>query len=117
MELCFANAVVVTVFKCTFQSHRMSGDVVIVNAVTKLVSETAWKRMESPTWSPESLLYFVDDWSKQLTSTRFCHEWFSISSHTVVDWNAFVRDVCAWSLLQILMKLPFLATRIRLEQS
>ena len=37
---------------------------------------------------------------RKFTTIDFCDEELGISSHTTVDWNNFLREVCAWRLLQ-----------------
>lgn len=48
----------------------------------------------------QKLVLFIYCWSKQLTSISFCDEELGISHATTVDWNNFLREVCAWRLLQ-----------------
>lgn len=58
------------------------------------------------TWLEDSKLdfrkvvLFLYCWTKKLTTVDFCDEELGISSHTTVDWNNYIREVCAWRLLQ-----------------
>ena len=59
------------------------------------------------TWLENSHLSFKDVvlflycWSHELTSIKFCERELRISSQTIVDWNNFLREICALSLLAI----------------
>ena len=48
----------------------------------------------------QKIVLFIYCWSKKLTTIEFCEEELGISSHTTVDWNNFLREVCAQRLLQ-----------------
>ena len=58
------------------------------------------------TWLQDSkldfrkIVLFIYCWTKKFTTIDFCDEELGISSHTTVDWNNFLREVCAWRLLQ-----------------
>ena len=39
-------------------------------------------------------------WSKNLAKIKFCTEELSIGHTTAVDWKNFLREICAWRLLQ-----------------
>lgn len=47
-------------------------------------------------------LRFIYCWAELLTSLKWCDKQLSMSDHTTVDWNNFLREVCSLQL----MKLP-----------
>ena len=63
-------------------------------------------QLKSNTWlqgshlSHQTVILFVYSWCKEYTNIKFCQEELSISSHTTVDWNHFLREVCASVILR-----------------
>ena len=45
------------------------------------------------------VVLFIYCWSKELTTIEFCKTELGMSSKTVVDWNNFLREVCAQDLI------------------
>lgn len=45
------------------------------------------------------VILFVYCWSKELTSISFCESELEISESTVIDWNNYLREVCANTLI------------------
>jgi len=43
---------------------------------------------------------FIYCWSKQLTSIKFCDNELDIGKTCVIDWNNYLREVCANTLIQ-----------------
>lgn len=48
----------------------------------------------------QTIIYFIYCWSRELTSIQFCGKELGMSPATVVDWNNYLREICAWRLLQ-----------------
>lgn len=48
----------------------------------------------------QKVVLFIYCWSKELTSVEFCNEELSLNHNTTVDWNNYLREVCAWRLIQ-----------------
>ena len=48
----------------------------------------------------EIIVYFVHAWCNNLTTTKFCKEQIKIATEAITDWKNFLREVCAYSLLQ-----------------
>lgn len=48
----------------------------------------------------QKVVLFIYCWSKELTSVKFCHEELNLNHNTTVDWNNYLREVCAWRLIQ-----------------
>lgn len=64
------------------------------------------RQLKSGTWLQGShldyktVILFIYAWSREYTSIQFCKHELSIKNdHTVVDWNMYLREVCAQSLL------------------
>ena len=47
-----------------------------------------------------TVILFIYCWSKNLATIKFCSEELSIGHTTAVDWKNFLREICAWQLLQ-----------------
>ena len=47
-----------------------------------------------------TVILFIYFWSKNLATIKFCTEEVSIGHTTAVDWKNFLREICAWRLLQ-----------------
>ena len=47
-----------------------------------------------------TVILFIYCWSKNLATVKFCTEKLSIGHTTAVDWKNFLREICAWQLLQ-----------------
>lgn len=45
------------------------------------------------------IVLFIYCWSKQLTSINFCENELDIGESSVIDWNMYLREVCANTLL------------------
>ena len=46
------------------------------------------------------IILFVYCWCYELTSIKFCERELSLSAPTIVDYNNYLREVCAASLLR-----------------
>lgn len=46
------------------------------------------------------IILFIYCWSKELTSIKFCECELDISQQAVIDWNNYLREVCANTLVQ-----------------
>lgn len=46
------------------------------------------------------IILFVYCWSKELTSVKFCESELDISINAVIDWNNYLREICAEMLLR-----------------
>lgn len=55
--------------------------------------------LEGSHMSYRQIILFIYCWSKQLTSIRFCEEELDVSKTMVIDWNNYLREVCANSLI------------------
>lgn len=42
-----------------------------------------------------TVVRFIYCWCEELTSIEFCDRQLNISQHTVVDWNMYMREICA----------------------
>ena len=49
--------------------------------------------------SYRTIVLFIYCWSKEMTSVKFCKEQLKIEKKSVIDWNNFLREVCAAELL------------------
>ncbi|XP_046663933.1 uncharacterized protein LOC124356778 isoform X2 [Homalodisca vitripennis] len=62
-------------------------------------------QLRSNTWLENSrlgfdkVLLFIYCWSHKLTSVDFCERKLKINHNTIVDWNNYLREVCAAKLL------------------
>jgi len=45
------------------------------------------------------IVLFIYCWAKELTSIKFCDEELEISQRATIDWNNYLREVCANTLL------------------
>lgn len=45
------------------------------------------------------IILFIYCWSKELTNIRFCEEELGMSKSAVIDWNNYLREVCANTLI------------------
>ena len=48
----------------------------------------------------ETSILFIYAWTKKWTSVSWCEEELRISQHTVVSYNNYMLEVCAWKLEQ-----------------
>lgn len=46
-----------------------------------------------------TIIFFIFSWSREYTSIKFCQEEFGMGRASIVDWNNFLREVCANTLL------------------
>ncbi|XP_029649232.1 uncharacterized protein LOC115222964 [Octopus sinensis] len=56
--------------------------------------------LEGSTLPLKTVVLFLYAWSKELTSIRFCIEELGINHGTAVDYNSYVREICAEDLLR-----------------
>ena len=56
--------------------------------------------MQGSKLSYRQVILFIYCWSKELTSIKFCKDELYISKCAVIDWNMYMREVCADSLLR-----------------
>lgn len=70
-----------------------------------------YKPVRSDTWFEGSKLpfqkitFFIYTWCEQYASIKFCEKELGINHCTRVDWANYLREVCAWHLLQNLAKI------------
>ena len=63
------------------------------------------KQLKSGTWlegshlSYSSAILFIYCWSKEYTTVKFCEDELNIRHCAVVDWNNYLREICAQALL------------------
>jgi transposase-like protein len=62
------------------------------------VRSNTW--LEGSKLSLRQVVLFLYCWSKELTSIKFCESELDISKSTVIDWNMYLREVCADTLLR-----------------
>jgi transposase-like protein len=55
--------------------------------------------LEGSRVSFRQIVLFVYCWSKELTSLKFCEEELDFCKEAVIDWNMYLREVCADTLL------------------
>src|ERR1043165_1953807 len=55
--------------------------------------------LEGSKVSFSQIVLFFYYWSKELTSIRFCEEEFEFCKEAVIDWNMYLHEVCADTLL------------------
>lgn len=41
---------------------------------------------------------FIYGWSHEMTSIKWCEQQFNLSENTVIDWNNYLREVCAMAI-------------------
>ena len=64
------------------------------------------KQLRNGTWlqgsklSFQSAVLFIYCWAHERTSVEFCAKELEVSKNSVVDWSNFLREVCAYTLLQ-----------------
>lgn len=63
------------------------------------------------------IVYFIYWWSKEKTSITFCAEELDISLPCVVDWNNYLREVCADTLLRNPVVIGGLNTTVEIDES
>lgn len=56
--------------------------------------------LEGSRLSYRQIILFIYCWSKELTSKRFCESELEMSKECVVDWNNYLREVCADTLIK-----------------
>jgi len=61
------------------------------------VRQGTW--LEGSRLSYRQIVLFIYCWSKELTSIKFCENELEIGKGAVVDWNNYLREVCANTLL------------------
>ena len=63
------------------------------------------KQLKSGTWfqgahlSYRDAILFIYCWSHEMTSIKFCQRELLLGAHSVIDWNNYLREVCASVLL------------------
>lgn len=62
-------------------------------------------------------IIFTYAWTKEYTTIKFCEEELELSSHSVVDWKNFLREVCAASLLGNPIKIGGPNTTVEIDES
>jgi transposase-like protein len=64
------------------------------------------KQVRNDTWltgsklSLPKIVHFIYCWANQYTSIAFCEKELEMSHNAIVDWNNYLREVCANSLLE-----------------
>jgi len=56
--------------------------------------------LEGTKLSFRDIILFIYCWSKEMTSIAFCEAELEISKSTVIEWNMYMREVCAENLLR-----------------
>ncbi|XP_014790827.1 uncharacterized protein LOC106884119 [Octopus bimaculoides] len=56
--------------------------------------------LEGRTLPLRTVVLFLYSWSKELTSVHFCVEELGMKHSTIVDYNSYVREICAEDLLR-----------------
>lgn len=54
--------------------------------------------MENATLPCLTAVRFIYSWCEEMTSIKWCKKQLGMSNKTVVDWNNYMREVCAWEL-------------------
>lgn len=79
--------------------------------------------LRKDTWLQDSrlefrtIVFFIYAWSKELTSIKFCTEELNMSSNSIVDWNNFMREVCAHHLLRNRKKIGGEGMHVEIDES
>ena len=55
--------------------------------------------LEGSRLSYRQIILFIYCWSKELTSIKFCEEELDMGKNAVIDWNNYLREVCADTLI------------------
>lgn len=61
------------------------------------VRKDTW--LQSSSLPFRQIILFLYCWSKELTSIKFCEEELDIGNNAVIDWNNYLREVCANTLI------------------
>ena len=78
---------------------------------------------EKDTWLQNSnlpfrkVVLFIYCWNKEQTSIEFCKTELEINKNTAVDWNNFMREVCASDLLPIPVVIGGPNTTVEVDES
>ena len=64
-----------------------------------------------------TIVLFLYGWSKEMTSVSFCEHEFGIPKATVIDWNNFLRKVCAAELLSHPIVIEGLSRVVKVDES
>ena len=81
------------------------------------------KQLKSATWFHGShldyrdVLLFIYCWSHELTSIKFCERELGIGHTTVVDYNNFLREICANHLLANPRQIGGPQTTVEIDES
>ena len=61
------------------------------------VRNSTW--LQGSRLSFRQIVLFLYCWSKELSSIKFCEEELDVRKNAVIDWNMYLREVCADTLL------------------
>eukprot|EP00733_Pompholyxophrys_punicea_P001407 Pompholyxophrys_punicea_v1_NODE_692_length_1452_cov_33.509664.p2 type:complete len:137 gc:universal NODE_692_length_1452_cov_33.509664:490-900(+) len=65
----------------------------------------------------KTIILFVYCWAFQLTTIEFCERELKISVKTCVDWNNFLREVCAFTLIKNPIKIGGSGMVVEIDES
>lgn len=63
------------------------------------------------------VILFIYCWSRKMTSVEFSKDELEIGQNAVVDWNNYLREVCAWRLEQTNMVIRGPNTTVEIDES
>ena len=67
--------------------------------------------------SYRKIILFIYCWSKELTSIAFCENELDIKKTAVVDWNNYLREVCAFTLINNPVVIGGPGTHVEIDES
>ena len=65
----------------------------------------------------ETVILFIFCWAEELTSIKFCKRHLNLSNKTVIDYNNFLREVCATDLLASPTRIGGPNTTVEIDES
>jgi transposase-like protein len=79
------------------------------------VRQDTWLQGSKLTY--RKIILFVYCWSQELTSIKFCDNELDIKKSAVVDWNNYLREVCAFVLLNNPVVIGGPGTTVEIDES
>jgi transposase-like protein len=79
------------------------------------VREGTWLQGSKLTY--RKIVLFVYCWSKEMTTIAFCDTELEIKKNTVIDWNNYLREVCAFTLINNPMVIGGPGTNVEIDES
>ena len=73
--------------------------------------------LENSRLSYRNIILFMYCWSNEMTSIEFCERELLLNKNTVVDWNNYLREVCAADLLQNPLAIGGPNTTVEIDES